>query len=272
MKKLTQKDLPLLVLAMDRKKAANGITTLVSSANDKVQGEMSIDNPLEIAVQGSMSQEEYKSCSLIMTVCQNMVQKVITDAAKARNIPPADALKQMNVWIQGFVDFPFPFFNFKDTQSQTISKNDFSLSLDASLVESIVNISNVKGLVDAVIGALKKSGGKLVDYKNQNKKFNYFGIITGYNVTEVSTRVIKFQLDLKSTDIAALCGSFAKTKLDSAYDTYQFVGDKNLLIETHKKIGDGPSDYFAKKLMVFMEEFYENQLKKYKDGLGDQIR
>ena len=42
-----------------------------------------------------MSYEEYQACSMVMAVCQNMVQKTITDTAEEAGI--TDALKNMNV-------------------------------------------------------------------------------------------------------------------------------------------------------------------------------
>ncbi len=123
----TKEDLPFLVEAMDRKAETTSprILATMVNAEDKVGGDMSIPKPLEVNVNGTMSQEDYKSCSMVMAVCQNMVQKSITDAARKAGIGAADALKNMNAWVQGYVDFPFPFFTFKDTQSDVYKKMIF---------------------------------------------------------------------------------------------------------------------------------------------------
>ena len=241
-------------------------------AKDKVSGDMSIPKPLEVNVNGTMSAEDYKACAMVMSVCQNMVQKSITDAAKVAGIDATEALKNMNAWVQGYVDFPFPFFNFKDTQNDVYKKNDFSLKADPDVVENIVNIKNVAGLKDAVVGALKKSGGNLASYEGTDRKFNYFGVITAYNETEISTRVIKFQMDLKTTKVDSLCVHYTKTNLDTAYDTYQFTADKDLMIKMQAKMGDQLIDYMADKLLEFVKAFYDKQLATYQQNLTDLLK
>ena len=264
----TREDLPFLVEAMDKKAQPNHFMALAETpaigANDKVGGDMSIPQPVTVDVNGTMSVEDYKACAMVMAVCQNMVQKSITDAATVAGVEASNALKDMNAWVQAYVDFPFPFFNFKDTQSDVYVKDDFLLSADPEVVEQIVNIKNLDGLKDAVTGALKKSGGNLASYEGTERKFNYFGVITGYNQTEIAVRVIKFQMNLKQTKVDSLCVHYAKTHLDTAYDTYQFVADKDLMIKMQAKMGDQLIDYMADKLLQFVKDFYDKELKKYK--------
>lgn len=275
----TKEDLSFLVEAMDRKARIHNTMILAeakdapkTSANDKVSGNMSIPKPLEVDVNGTMSVEDYKACAIVMAVCQNMVQKSITDAAKVAGIEATDALKNMNAWVQGYVDFPFPFFNFKDTQNDVYKKNDFSLTADPDVVEKVVNIKGVVGLKDAVVDALKKSGGNLARYEGSDRAFNYFGIITGYNETEISTRVIKFQMNLKTTKVDSLCVQYTQTNLDTAYDTYQFVADKDLMIKMQAKMGDKLIDYMSDKLLEFVKSFYDKQLATYQQNLADLLK
>jgi hypothetical protein len=272
----TKEDLPFLVEAMERKQQAQKPMILAEvggvGAKDKVGGDMSIPKPVEVDVNGTMSAEDYKACSMVMAVCQNMVQKSITDAAKAAGIEAADALNNMNAWVQGYVDFPFPFFNFKDAQSDLYQKDDFSLTADPDVVEEIVNIKGLDGLKDAVVGALKKSGGNLASYEGTDRKFNYFGVITGYNETEIAMRVIKFQMNLKTTKVDSLCVHYTQTNLDTAYDTYQFVADKDLMIKMQAKMGDQLIDYMAEKLLEFIKAFYDKQLANYQQNLTDLLK
>jgi hypothetical protein len=206
-----------------------------SPSTDKVDGDMSIPQPVVVNANGTMSVEDYKKCSMIMAVCQNMVQKSLTDAAKAAGIPADEALKNLSAWTQAYVDFPLPIFNFKDTQSNEYHEKEFSITANPDVVEKVVNIKGVPDLKDAVIGALKASGGKLASYKNEKRKFNYFGIITGYHETEISIRLVKFQMDLTQTNIESLCVKTVSTQLDSFYDTYQFIGDKEMMIKLQAK-------------------------------------
>ena len=272
----TREDLPFLVEAMDKKAQPNHFMALAETpaigANDKVGGDMSIPQPVTVDVNGTMSVEDYKACAMVMAVCQNMVQKSITDAATVAGVEASNALKDMNAWVQAYVDFPFPFFNFKDTQSDVYVKDDFLLSADPEVVEQIVNIKNLDGLKDAVTGALKKSGGNLASYEGTERKFNYFGVITGYNQTEIAVRVIKFQMNLKQTKVDSLCVHYAKTHLDTAYDTYQFVADKDLMIKMQAKMGDQLIDYMADKLLQFVKDFYDKELKNYQQKLADLLK
>lgn len=267
----TKKDLPFLVEAIESKGFSQTGRSKDFNA-DKVGGEMSIPKPVTVDVNGTMSVEDYKACSMIMAVCQNMVQKTLTDAAREAGVPATDALKDMNAWVQAYVDFPFPFFTFKDTQNKTYQKKDFSLTADPDVVENIVNIKNVDGLKDAVVGALRKSGGNLASYESTDTKFNYFGVITAYNETEIATRVIKFQMNLKTTVVKTLCGGSATTNLDTSYDTYQFVADKQLMIKMQAKMGDKLADYFADKLLNFIQTFYDEQLGTYKQNLTALVK
>ena len=271
-----REDLPFLVEAMDKKAQPQHFMILAevpaSGANDKVGGDMSIPQPITVDVNGTMSVEDYKACAMVMSVCQNMVQKSITDAATVAGVEASNALKNMNAWVQGYVEFPFPFFNFQDTQSDVYVKDDFLLSADPEIVEQVINIKNLNGLKDAVTGALKKSGGDLDKYEGTDRKFNYFGVITAYNQTEIAVRVIKFQMNLKQTKVDSLCVHYAKTHLDSAYDTYQFVADKDLMIKIQAKMGDQLVDYMADKLLQFVKDFYDKELKNYQQKLADLLK
>ncbi len=273
--RFTKEDLPFLVKAMDQKAAPSDVLSPEAGevkTPDKVDGDMSIPKPVTVDTNGTMTEEDYKACSMIMAVCQNMVQKTITDAAKAAGVEAAVALKNMNAWVQGYVDFPFPIFNFKDTQSDICKKDEFVLSTDPSVVESIVNVKGVPDLKNAVVEALKKSGGELANYKASSRLFNYFGVITGYNETEISVRVIKFQMNLAQTDVKALCGHMQKTHLDSAYDTYQFTAEKQLMILLQKKMGDKLVEFFAQQLLDFAMAFYEDQIKRFNDKIAESLK
>lgn len=277
----TKSDLSFLVDAMEKRfvatrmriTAAATADTPAVGTNDKVPpGPMSVPQPVTVDANGTMSVDDYKACSMVMAVCQNMVQKSLTDAAKTAGVEPDAALKNMNAWLQAYLDFPFPFFNFKDTQSDVYTKDQFTLTADPDVVESIVNIKNVAGLKDAVIGALKKSGGNLASYQGTERKFNYFGIITGYNETEIAVRLIKFAMNMKTTDVSSLCVTYQSTKLDTAYDTYQFVADKELMIKMQAKMGDQLIDYMATKLLDFVKAFYDRELGLFQQKLADALK
>ncbi len=267
----TKKELSFLVDAIEEKNLSQ-TGKRKDFKKDNVEGQMSIPKPVTVDVEGTMTLEDYKACSMVMAVCQNMVQKTLTDAAKKAGIPANVALKDMNAWVQAYVDFPFPFFTFKSTQSDTYKKSGFSLAADPDVVENVLNIKNVNGLKDAVVSALKKSRGNVASHEGTDRKFNYFGVITAYNQTEISTRVIKFQMNLKTTIVKALCVTYEKTNLDSAYDTYEFVADKELMIKMQKKMGDQLAEFMADKLLEFIKAFYEDQLGKYKQNLTDLVK
>ncbi|AXV84529.1 hypothetical protein [Ralstonia solanacearum] len=282
----SKKDLAFLVDAMDRKihslpvevesaAFADDFFEVKNSETDvagQISGPMSVPKPVTVDVNGTMSEQDYKACSMVMAICQNMVQKSLTDAARDAGVEPAVALKDMNAWVKAYVDFPFPFFSFKDSQSDVFSKSDFSVKADPDTVESIVNIKGVKGLQDAVIGALKSSGGNLASYSNSDRTFNYFGIVTAYNETEIATRVIKFAMHMKTTSVDSLCVHYTKTNLDSAYDTYQFVCDKELMIKMQSKMGDKLADWMADQLLAFAKDFYAEALERFKASLAGALK
>lgn len=268
-KKICKEDVPFLVDAMESMHGYPNKAFKSTDRNmllaDSVQGDMSIPEPVEVNVQGTMSKEDYEKCSFIMAVCTNMVQQTITNAAMDAGVNIQDALKNMNAWIQGFTSFPFPFFTFKSTQNDKFDKSDFSLKADPEIVDQVLNIKNVAGLKDAVVGALKKSGGEIAKYSKQNRDFNYFGVITGYNETEISTRVIKFGMQMSKTDATALCVTYKNTELHSQYDTYEFVGDKYMMIKMQEAIQEKLIAKMAERLLEFIDDFYRQQLDDYRD-------
>lgn len=245
--------------------------SLVSSQigkKDNVSGDMDCSGIAEVDLNASMSLSDFRACSMVMAVCQNMIQKTISDAALANGVEAAVALKNMNAWIQAFVDFPLPFFNFVDSQSDVYKKNDFKLSADPDIIDKILNIKNVPDLKDAVSAALHKTGGEIVSYQGTSRNFNYFGIIKAYFDTRIEFRVVKYSLNLKETDVKVLCASTGVTKLDSSYDTYLFEADKEFLVKMQSKMGDQMADFFAEKLFDFIKMFYQGQLDEFKEKLA----
>lgn len=76
---------------------------------DNVSGDMDCSSIANVDLNASMSLSDFRACSMVMNVCQNMIQKTISDAALASGVEAAVALKNMNAWVQAFVDFPLPF-------------------------------------------------------------------------------------------------------------------------------------------------------------------
>lgn len=236
--------------------------------HDNVSGDMDCSSIADVDLNASMSLSDFRACSMVMTVCQNMIQKTISDVALANGVEAAVALKNMNAWIQAFVDFPLPFFNFVDTQNDVYQKDDFKLSADPDIVDAVLNIKDVPDLKAAVSAALHKTGGEIASYQGTSRKFNYFGIIKAYFDTRIEFRVVKYSLNLKETDVKVLCASTGVTKLDSSYDTYLFEADKEFLVKMQSKMGDQMADFFAEKLFDFIKMFYQGQLDDFKKKLA----
>ena len=99
---LTKDDLNFITAIMDAPKIG-----LLAESDDnptkdnKVQGDMDIPTPVSLDQKGTMTVDEYNKCAMVMSVCQNMVQKSITDAARVAGIDAAVALKDMNAWVTG---------------------------------------------------------------------------------------------------------------------------------------------------------------------------
>nr|YP_009472409.1 hypothetical protein [Bryopsis sp. HV04063]ARO74117.1 hypothetical protein [Bryopsis sp. HV04063] len=138
-----------------------------------------------------MSVEDYKTCSLVMSICQNMVQQQIITSAQEIGIKSSKTLQNMDAWVEAYIAFPFPFFNFKDMQSNEYKNENFSITTDPDVVDSIINIKDVPDLKKAVIGALHKSGGDVFGKNQQSQYFKYFGIITVYDENTISIRLVK---------------------------------------------------------------------------------
>lgn len=241
------------------------------ASGQTVKGDMSIPEPMKVNVNGDMDQDVFKQCSTTMSVCVNMVQKMLTDAANKAGIKPADALRNIDAWVAAFVDFPLPVFNFTEAQSQVYNNNEFSLSANPGVVESVVNIKNVADLKDAVLKALRDSGpkGNLASYSHTDKYFTYFGIISGYTKASIDIRVVSYQMHMAHTEVKTLCGGTEKTELHSSYDTFVFSGDSNMMQKLAAKMEGQLIDYFAQKLYDFIVQFYADELADYQKTLDN---
>jgi len=244
----------------------------LASSKDKVSGPMNIPEPMQLHENGDMTPEDFRKCSSMMNICLNMVQQTITNAAKISNIPVTEALKSMDAWVTGLTDFPLPIFNFRDAQHQTINQEKFSIDVNPDVIDSILSIRNVPALKDSIIKALQKTNGHLASYSKLDKTFNYFGIITGYSSSEISIRAVKFGMRMKETEVKSLCGGGSQTRLDSDYDTYQFVGDKEMMIKIWEKNIDRTADYIANALFDLMKSFYDKQLVEYGEKVKNLLR
>lgn len=236
------------------------------------KAEMNVPKPVTADVKGDMDKETFDKTSFTHTVCQNMIQQTIVKNATKLGVPAAEALKNMELWVQGYSTFPFPFYNLQDTQNQTYKKDDFSLTADPEVVEQIVNIKGVDDLKTAVVGAIKTNNGDIVKYSKQDKDFNYFGIITGYKETGIEVRLVKFQMHMKQTDTKVLCGQVGKTSLDSKYNTYSFTADKYMLEKMQESLTGHLVDVLAAKLFEFAKMFYEEALENWGSDMSDSIK
>ncbi|GIL57089.1 hypothetical protein Vafri_12368 [Volvox africanus] len=229
--------------------------------------QMSVPEPVTVHCNGNMPEKDFKKCSRIMSLCKNVIQKTLVDAAEAHGIQPTEALKDMGGWIKAYMDFPFPFFNYVDFQQNKIVNRKFSLKADADVVHSILNIKNVPDLKDAVIKALKKSDNSLATYEGKDQKFNYFGIITTYNEDEISLRVVSFSMNMKETSVRALCGGMESCVLDCEYVTYQFEADKYMMMKMQDKVGDKELDFIAEKFLDTINAFLTEEIARWKENV-----
>lgn len=269
----TSEEMNILKEAIKRKAKKDEVASLPSNDADS-KTEMSIPDPIEVHVKNTMSNEEYMACSMMIAVCKNMIQKSITDAAEKNGVSVSDALKNCDAWIKGFVDFPFPFFNFEQMQEQDYKNDEFSLSANPEVIEAIVNIKNVPDLKNAVIGALKDAGpkGNLASYSNTDKKFTYFGVLTAYQEKDIAMRIVEFSMNMKNTEVKSLCGGVQKTHLDTHYRTYVFTADKEMMIMMQSKMKDKTIEIISQYFLNFLEEFYKAEYEKYKKMMESLIK
>jgi hypothetical protein len=235
-------------------------------------GIMDIPKPMAVNSKGDMDEETFKATSFTHTVCQNMVQSSLIKEANKLGYDTKEALSNMDLWVDAYVNFPFPFYNFVDTQNGSYEEKNFSLKANAKVVESIVNIKGVADLKSAVVGALKNSGGELVKFSKKKRDFNYFGIITGYKKTGIQVRLVKFQMHMENTDVKTLCGGTQKTSLNSNYTTYQFSADTYMMKKMQESVQNKLVDEFADTLFEFAHNFYKDALKDWNTGIAANMR
>lgn len=237
---------------------------------DDMQGTMSIPEPLAVNCNNGMTEEDYNSCAFVNSVCRNVIQQVIVENAEKEGRNPNEAIRDINAWVDGFLKFPFPFFNFVDYQADHYKEDNFSFNADEKVIESIVNIKGVPDLKNAVFTALHSAGedGKLLAYSNRDRDFTYFGVITAYTQTEIFMRVICYTMHMQSTDVKALCSKTQKTSLDSSYVTYRFSADKSLMIAMQKSIQSEYVESVAEQLLEFLKKMNKRALDNFRNTIG----
>ena len=225
---------------------------LKSAGLDNMQGEMSISEPMMISANNGMTGDDYNACSSIVSVCRNMIQQVIVEANPGSE---EKAILDMGAWVKGFLNFPFPIFQFIDYQKDTYKEDNFSFSADTNAVEKILTVKGVPDLKDAVFAALHSAGedGKLAAYSKKERDFEYFGIINAYTQTDIFIRVIRFTMHMQNTDVQALCTKTQKTALNSEYVTYRFSADKGLMIKLQEVLSAGMVEDIAGELLKFIK-------------------
>jgi hypothetical protein len=76
---------------------------------------------------------------------------------------------------------------------------------------------------------------------------------------------------MKNTEAKSLCVTYASTELNISYNTYEFVGDKYMMIKMQEAVQDKLVDKMAEKLLIFIDDFYQKQLEDYNDKIKNII-
>lgn len=226
---------------------------------DNMDAPMSIPEPMCVSANNGMTGDDFNACSSIVSVCRNMIQRTIVEANQGNEDA---AVRNMSAWVKAFLNFPFPFFNFIDYQSDNYKEDNFSFEADEQVVDKVLAVKGVPDLKDAIFAALHSAGedGKLLAYSNKERDFEYFGIINAYTETDVFIRLIRFTMHMKNTDVKALCSRTQKTALDSSYVTYRFGANKALMIGVQKAMNDGMISDIAGELLKFIKQKNEKAL------------
>lgn len=177
-----------------------------------------------------------------------------------------DFTRDPELWIAFFARYPL-LFDFRERESKTFDKKEFSLDANAELINDCLGANTPKNIADAFIKALQKASGKVIETSSEDEHLQYLTLIRTYDKASTLT-IYRAELKLEVKKVKTICAGTAKQDLHIDYDRIVFEINNALAQAVYE-----PLMKTAKaELVTRLTEFFQSMAKEEFDAFDEWLK
>ncbi len=168
-----------------------------------------------------------------------------------------DFTRNPELWIAFFARYPL-LFNFRERESKTFDKKEFSLDANAELITDCLGANTPKSIADSFIKALQKASGKVISASSENEHLQYLTLIRSYDKASTLT-IYRAELKLEVKKVKTICAGTAKQDLHIDYDRTVFEINNLLAQALYEPLVKAAKDELVARLTEFFLKMAREQ-------------
>lgn len=172
-----------------------------------------------------------------------------------------DFTKDPELWIQFFARYPL-LFNFRERESKTFDKKDFSLDANSELITDCLGANTPKNIADAFIKALQKASGKVIETSSEDEHLQYLTLIRTYDKASTLT-IYRAELKLEVKKVKTICAGVAKQDLHIDYDRVVFEINNTLAQALYDPLIETAKSELVERLTQFFLQLARAEFEKF---------
>ena len=178
-----------------------------------------------------------------------------------------DFTRNPELWIAFFARYPL-LFNFRERESKTFDKKEFSLDANAELITDCLGANTPKSIADSFIKALQKASGKVISASSENEHLQYLTLIRSYDKASTLT-IYRAELKLEVKKVKTICAGTAKQDLHIDYDRTVFEINNLLAQALYEPLVKAAKDELVARLTEFFLKMAREQFDDFDKWLQD---
>lgn len=172
-----------------------------------------------------------------------------------------DFTRDPELWIQFFARYPL-LFNFRERESKTFDKKEFSLDANTELITDCLGANTPKNIADSFIKALQKSSGKVIETSSENEHLQYLTLIRTYDKASTLT-IYRAELKLEVHQVKTICAGTSKQDLHIDYDRVVFEINNALAQALYGPLMETAKGELVKRLTEFFLQLARAEFEKF---------
>jgi hypothetical protein len=201
-------------------------------------------NPTEVPA------DDESKLRFIMQVAQQQGTSALANAAK-------DFTHDSETWVDYFAKYPL-LFNFQSRNSKTYKEDNFTLSGSitdtANFVKTFLGYSTPLGIAANLIGVIRSASSPVLQTQTTEKHLQYLAFCRGYDKASTLT-IYRAQLNMKVSDVKAVCVSTRNITLDMSYDEVVFEINNTLALALYPQLSQLAVIEATKFISAFFNQF-----------------
>lgn len=165
------------------------------------------------------------------------------------------------LWIQFFARYPL-LFNFRERESKTFDKKDFSLDANTELITDCLGANTPKNIADSFTKALQKASGKVIETSSEDEHLQYLTVIRSYDKASTLT-IYRAELKLEVRKVKTICAGAAKQNLHIDYDRTVFEINNALAQALYGPLIETAKSELVNRLTQFFLQLAREQFEKF---------